>query len=242
VIQLPTDVIDLIRRSPGGAVFLQRAPLTYLFDRLRSDSPLVHDDETSLVRQFRVPTPRLFALAGQVRLSTLASDAAIDRVTAGFQPVQATSSSRFRSNPAFRGSEVLDGDPATAWVPQGRLGQWVRIAFPKRTVGRVFVRAQWFPGRTPITGIRLDFSDGSHVKASPSDLQGGFDLKFEPRETTSLKITVTKVSPGTQAKPGPVGISEVRLTNPHAHVPKPSDRRACYSGTAFTLDGRPFPS
>ena len=149
------------------------APLTYIFDRLRSDSPIRTDEEDVVARRFDVPVARPFRLDGSVHLSVQASDEAIDHLIQPGAKVQATSSSRLFGNPLVRASAAVDGRLDTDWVPAGTTGQWLKLTFPPRRLDHLSIQNDAFPGRTPISELRITFSDGSSVTA-PVDQSTGF--------------------------------------------------------------------
>lgn len=64
-----------------------------------------------------------------------------------------------------------------------------------------------------VTGGTLAFSDGSTVLVPPLPETGEpLTLEFSPRQTTSLRFTVTAVDPGTYN----IGLSEIELRSPQA--------------------------
>ncbi len=76
IVRMPTDLVDA-----AGAQAADR-PLVYQMTRLRTVEvpPHFSEDELALVRRFRVPDDRLFAIRGTARLAAAAPDDVIDRV------------------------------------------------------------------------------------------------------------------------------------------------------------------
>ena len=74
VVRMPTDLVDT-----AGAKAADR-PLVYQMSRLRNVvvPPRTVQDETALVREFRVPDARTFAARGTARLATDAPDQVLD--------------------------------------------------------------------------------------------------------------------------------------------------------------------
>lgn len=240
VVRLPTDLLDTARRLPEGLEALAASPLLYLVERARSDDPGLPDEEATLGRAFLVPSPRPFTVEGVARLSPSASDTEIDDLIRGAGPVQAFSSSRLFGNPRFRGSKAMDGDEDTAWVPAGALGETLTVRFPERTVDRLEVQAAVGPDRAAILAVEVSFPDGSTVTGAPPDpLEGLIALRFRPRRTSELTITITSVAPAVEGPTFPVGIAEVRI--PGVKLPRVGGRTPlpCRSGPWFTLDGEP---
>jgi arabinofuranan 3-O-arabinosyltransferase len=122
VVRLPVDLLD----TAGTASM--RNPLTVLLTRNRTLGTVAvrRDEETSLQREFSLPTRRSFTLAGQARLSNAATDDVLDRTlgqrAAGQGGVTATSRRRLPGGLANRASSAIDGDPTT-WYSPGFLGQ-----------------------------------------------------------------------------------------------------------------------
>jgi len=128
VVRLPVDLLDA-----AGPESVDK-PLDVLLTRLRSQptSALRLDEEAALARSFALPTPRRFITEGQVRLSTQAPDAVIDRLvgirTAQQGGIDASSSRRLPGDIRARAVSAIDGDPATHWSPGflGQVGEFVR--------------------------------------------------------------------------------------------------------------------
>ena len=76
IVRMPTDLVDA-----AGAAAADR-PLVYQMTRLRTIvvPPHFSQDEVALVRRFRVPDARRFAIAGTARLAAGAPDDVIDAV------------------------------------------------------------------------------------------------------------------------------------------------------------------
>ena len=118
VVQMPTQMLTAL----GSASAADR--LTVVMTRQRtSQFPPRSDPETTISRQFTLPTARTFTLSGSASLSALIPDDEIDRL------VGRTPSARDRRSrtPTPRGgcpgdlqataSATVDGNTATAWMP-----------------------------------------------------------------------------------------------------------------------------
>ncbi len=117
VVQMPTQMLT----SLGTASAADR--LTVVMTRQRtSQFPPRDDPETTLSRQFTLPTARTFSLSGGASLSALIPDDEIDRLVGRATTPSSTlrdaySSGRLPGDLQATASATLDGNPATAWEP-----------------------------------------------------------------------------------------------------------------------------
>ncbi len=117
VIDMPTAMLS----SLGAASQSDR--LTVVMTREReSQYPPRDDPETTISRQFTLPTARTFTLAGSASLSALIPDDEIDELvgrsdagTGGL--IKAYSSGRLPGDLNATASTTVDGNPSTAWQP-----------------------------------------------------------------------------------------------------------------------------
>ena len=126
-LRLPIDAAAATRGANLGAV-----TLSYLFQRTTGDDPFdrdlahgpwsssnVHDGadaELTLRRTFVVPATRRFDASAWVSISPSATDSTLDRLAGYRGPVTVDSSGRAWTEPGWRASRALDGDPRTAWI------------------------------------------------------------------------------------------------------------------------------
>jgi hypothetical protein len=117
VIDMPTEMLSTV----GAASQADR--LTLVMTRQRtSPFPPRTDPETTISRQFTLPTARTFTLSGSASLSALLPDDEIDRLvgrtpTAADGLEAAYSSGRLPGDLQATASATLDSNPATAWQP-----------------------------------------------------------------------------------------------------------------------------
>ena len=117
VLQMPTQMLSTL----GAASDSDR--LTVVMTRSRtSQYPPRSDPETSISRQFTLPTARTFTLTGGASLSALIPDDEIDRLvgraTNGASGVRdAYSSGRLPGDLKATASATVDGNSTTAWQP-----------------------------------------------------------------------------------------------------------------------------
>ncbi|HEX3333662.1 MAG TPA: hypothetical protein VHS57_04930, partial [Acidimicrobiales bacterium] len=117
VLQMPTQALTTLGASSASD------RLTVVMTRSRtSQYPPRTDPETSISRQFNLPTARTFTLSGSASLSALIPDDEIDRLvgraTTGATGVRdAYSSGRLPGDLKSTASATVDGNPTTAWQP-----------------------------------------------------------------------------------------------------------------------------
>ena len=115
VIQMPTQMLS----SLGAASAADR--LTVVMTRQRtSQYPPRSDPETTISRQFTLPTARTFTLSGSASLSALIPDDEVDRLVGRAATPSSTvrdaySSGRLPGDVQATASATVDGNPATAW-------------------------------------------------------------------------------------------------------------------------------
>ncbi len=125
VTRLPTDLM-----TNFGAAALQH-PMILTLTRLRvREVPPRSDEESSMVRSIEMPTDRTFALNGDARVFSYATDPReIDRVLGAAGPVSAWANQFLAGCLSCRGASAFDGDPATAWTTpvNAVLDQWLAV-------------------------------------------------------------------------------------------------------------------
>ena len=129
-------------------------------------------------------------------VGNVARDAGV-RVTASSQtPLTGQTAARAIAGFAHDGARVFE----QAWATdEGRAGSWIQLDFPApTTINGVVLYGRPNPD-DQITGATLLFSDGSTVPTGALAANGSATtLRFASRVTTSLRLTVTAVSPSTQ--------------------------------------------
>lgn len=150
-VTMPEDLL----RAAGSASRSDR--LSLVMTRLRaSGAPPRADVETTLARNFWLPTARTFSLTGSARISPLVPDDEIDRLVGRSSPaggaVTAYSLGRLPGDLRAGAVATIDGDPTTLWEPgfgkTHQAGQWLQYLLPR-----------------PITFDHLDLkvvADGQH--------------------------------------------------------------------------------
>jgi hypothetical protein len=106
-----------------------------------------------------------------------------------------------RSQPSFRPSLAFDGDGSTAWrastLEEGGAGQWVRVDLREpQTVSEISILpAPTFPNQPQARHATISFSDGSTVPVDLDFEQGATVARFEPRDTTFVRVDIDDVAP-----------------------------------------------
>ncbi len=110
----------------------------------------------------------------------------------------------------FRPTNLLDSDPATAWVEGAKgtgAGQWVKFEFdPTISLMRIEISNgyqkddDFFANYVRVKSIQLDYSDGSHQTVELQDEQGiqvidASENGTKPLETQWIKFTILSVYP-----------------------------------------------
>jgi arabinofuranan 3-O-arabinosyltransferase len=235
VLRLPTDLLA----HAGDA----DRSLTVVLTRQRSNpgDPNRSDEEPALKRTFSLPSARTFTVGGTARISPVAADDAVDRLT-GVTGVVARSDARLPGDLGARASAAVDGDPDTAWSTGlgDQVGHWLEVETP-----------------APVTVDHLDLQlvdDGRH--SVPTRIR----LEVDDGEVRFLDLPTTTFAPVTgrrfrvvieDARPVvtpdffsdaplqlPVAIAELGLAGVRTAVTAP---RAPCRDDLVTVDGQPLP-
>jgi arabinofuranan 3-O-arabinosyltransferase len=221
--------------------------------------PPRRDPEESMVRQFAIPTPRRFGLAGDARLSPFLADDAIDRLLGYEGPVVATSSEHLSGAPQDRASAAVDQDLTTAWVtPFAQVnGHFVDLSLPgpisvdHLDLQLVADGRHSVPTRIAITNEAgeprevdlpavTDRPEANGVVAAP--------VRFPALTGTRFRVTVLSAREVTTREwycecdlAMPVGIAELGMPGVPA-VRVPAEIPAECRNDLVTIDGRPVPA
>lgn len=160
---VPSDVPSASRPQPTPVFRFERA-------RQPGWSILRSDEETELARQFTLDEPVRTAIGGTVVASP---GPALDDLLAGSGDLRVATSSTWQDLPRFRPGNLLDGNPATAWIarpsvlPELELpdqpgqgfgarqgGDQVESPVPSEVDPQPEVRLRW-PGEREISTVQL---------------------------------------------------------------------------------------
>ncbi|HVQ96755.1 MAG TPA: alpha-(1-_3)-arabinofuranosyltransferase family protein [Mycobacteriales bacterium] len=225
VARLPQTLARLASGLDGtGQAALDRTPVDVVLTRVRGTGATDDDEETSLARDFDLPVDRDYRLYGIIRPSTL-NERDLDVLAGAGDGVTASTTSRAFDLPTLRGSQAVDGDPDTAWVPGAPvIGQSLTIEAGARVIDHVDV-TQSAADRKPladwVTKVRLsvDGRPGLIRDVGP----GTTRLSFTPLIGHQLKLTILASHTGSPI--APLRISEVdfggaRITGDKARAAK----------------------
>ena len=178
VIQMPTQMLTNL----GAASASDR--LTVVMTRQRtSQYPPRSDPETTISRQFTLPTARTFTLAGSASLSALIPDDEVDRLVGRASTPSSTlrdaySSGRLPGDVNATASATVDGDPTTAWQPG--LGSKAQVG---STLSYDLTRPK------TLTGLTMQvIADGRHSVPTSMTVASG---------TQTRSITLPPIADGT---------------------------------------------
>jgi hypothetical protein len=244
---MPTDLLSAL----GPASAADRLSIVMTRQRT-SPFPPRTDPETTIARQFTLPTARIFTLSGSASLSALLPDDEIDRLV-GRTPgagsyVDSYSSGRLPGDLQATASATLDGDSSTAWQPG--LGTAADIGA---------TLTYNLSTLTTLSGLTLQvIADGRHsVPTAMTIATGGVTEKITlpPIADSTVAGAVTTVPvqfPALGIRPEmaanyysagpltlPLGIAEIGMPGVQA-PPTPSQLPGTCMDNLLTIDGQPI--
>jgi arabinofuranan 3-O-arabinosyltransferase len=239
VVRLPQTLKRLAGQlAPADRSRLDAAPIDVVLTRAAGPGgDRLHDEERVLDRELWLPAERDFGVTGLAAAGPNLPDLVVDRLAGAPSGVRASSSSRFFDAVGARASRALDGDPSSAWVPDGRgPGEWIELELPGDRLDHVDV-LQTVPegatGADVITGAELSINGGKPFLAGLK--QGSTRISFPARKVERLRLTIAKVA----GLGGQVRISEIKVGNARIPNPPPSQRlHGCVE--IATIDGEPL--
>ncbi|MEN3362013.1 MAG: arabinofuranan 3-O-arabinosyltransferase [Mycobacteriales bacterium] len=236
VARLPDTLARLAAGLDGpGLAALDRTPVDVVLTRVRGTGATDDDEETSLARDFDLPVDRSYRPYGIIRPSTL-NERDLDVLAGASDGVTASTTSRAFDLPTLRGSQAVDGDPDTAWIPGAPvIGQSLTIGAGARVVDHVDI-TQIAADHKPLAdwvsrvSISVDGKPGLVADLKP----GTTRLRFAPISAHQLKLTILASHTGSQI--APLRISEVNFGGARISFDKRRAARACVP--VGTLDGQ----
>ena len=224
--------------SPADRARLDAAPIDVVLARAAGEAgDRFHDEERVLDRELWLPAARELGAAGLAAAGPGLPDPVIDRLAGAPGRVMASSSSRFFDQAGARASQALDGDPDSAWVPDGRgPGEWIELRLPGERLDHVDV-LQSVPkglvGVDAITAAEVSVNGGEPFLVGLK--QGRSRVDFPATKVRRLRLTINKVA----GLGGQVRVSELRAGR--ARIPAaPAGRRLRGCVALATVDGRPL--
>jgi arabinofuranan 3-O-arabinosyltransferase len=239
VARLPRALRNLAAAlSPADRARLDAAPIHVVLARAAGEAgDRFHDEERVLDRELWLPAARGFAVGGLAAAGPGLPDPVVDRLAGAPAAVEASSSSRFFDELGARASQALDGDPDSAWVPDGRgPGEWMELRLPGERLDHVDV-LQSVPkglvGVDAITAAEVSVNGGRPFLVNLR--QGRTRVDFPATRVRRLRLTIDKVA----GLGGQVRVSELQAGR--ARIPAaPASRglRGCVE--LARVDGRPL--
>jgi arabinofuranan 3-O-arabinosyltransferase len=239
VVRLPQTLKRLAGQlAPADRSRLDAAPIDVVLTRAAGPGgDRLHDEERVLDRELWLPAERDFTVTGLAAAGPNLPDLVVDRLAGAPSGVRASSSSRFFDAIGARASRALDGDPSSAWVPDGRgPGEWIELELPGDRLDHVDVLQtvpQGATGADVITDAEVSINGGKPFLVGLK--QGSTRVSFPARKVERLRLTIAKVA----GLGGQVRISEIKAGNARIPNPPPSQRlRGCVE--IATIDGEPL--
>ena len=258
VITMPSQMLSTLGASSAAN------RLTVVMTRQHtSQFPPRSDPETTITRQFTLPTARAFALSGSASLSALIPDDEIDRLV-GRTPTAATgvrdaySSGRLPGSLGATASAAADGDTTTAWQPglgsKSQVGSTLTYDLAKPQALSGLAMQVIADGRHSVP-TALTITSGSQVRqvALPAIADGTVPgavttvpVSFPPLTGSHFIITFTAVRPEYAANyysagplALPLGIAEIGFPGARTAT-TPADLPGNCVSNLLTIDGRPI--
>ncbi|MGH9029034.1 MAG: discoidin domain-containing protein, partial [Acidimicrobiales bacterium] len=255
VIQMPTDLLD----AAGAASIDNRLTISMSRQRVSAyEFPVRTDPETTISREFQLPTARDFRISASASLSSLVPDDEIDRLLGRPESTVAYSKGRLPGCLSCTASAAAGGNPGYAWEPgfgsAYQDGEWLEYDLP-----------------SPLSFDHLDLqlvADGRHSVPTSLTVSAGNQTRSvqlppitdskTPGATVSvpvsfpaltgrdIRLTVTGVrlekatnyySPSPTALP--IGIADVGIPGVHAAPLPPNVPDNCVSNL-ISIDGTPI--
>ena len=148
---LPEDIFHIAARNPATNALLERAPISYQFERQRTSTA---DIEARLSRSFLTVGDRAFTASGTLELDPSVSDAIVAQTLGG--PSGAIASARYGNTLANSGTNAFDGNIATGWVAPAQSGVALTLRFGAQSVQEVTVLARSGPALSRPTNVRVE--------------------------------------------------------------------------------------
>ena len=209
VARLPLTLTNLVEGlDDEGRAALAATPLDVLLSRQVGIRGATPDEERTLDRDVVLPDDRNFVLEGHGRLIGPEGGQALDLLLGGDPQVVASASSTAFDLLTVRGSQAVDGDTDTAWLPGAPvIGSSLHLAGPGQALDDIVV------------GQRQT-ADGSHISEAEITIDGVSMGRYplSARDTTipldvpvATEVTVTITQVSNPAAEEVVGISELEV-------------------------------
>lgn len=256
VIKMPTDLLQHAGKAS------QSHRLTILMDRERvSPYPVRSDPETTISREFTLPTTRTFSLSGLASMSALIPDNEIDQLVgrpgSNGTGIVASSNGRLPGDLTAGAGSALDGNSSTAWQPgfgnYHQRGDWLQYNLPSSISFNHLDFQVIADGRHSVpTQVTISTQSGTRVVNLPpvadSRVAGAtttIPLNFPTLTGSQIRVTVSGVrfeytqnfySPNAIALP--LGVAEVGIPN-ETMPADPTQLPGTCQSNLMSIDGKP---
>jgi len=257
VVKMPNDLLA----AAGSSSIANRLTISMSRQRV-APFPTRTDPETTIAREFSLPTARTFTISGNASLSALIPDDQIDRLVG--QPgadgtgVVAYSEGRLPGDLRGGASAAADGDPTTAWQPgfgaAYQKGEWLEYDLAKSITFDHLALQVVADGRHSLpTSLTITTESGSRSvnlppisdRATPGATVA-VPVTFPALSGSHIRITVTGVrleSSTNYYSPSPIalplGIAEVGIPGVQV-APTPASLPGNCQSNLISIDGKPI--
>ncbi|MGH9043546.1 MAG: alpha-(1-_3)-arabinofuranosyltransferase domain-containing protein [Acidimicrobiales bacterium] len=259
VIQMPTD----LTKAVGAASIKNRLTIDMSRERVSPYSfPYETDPETSISREFTLPTSRAFSLSGTTSISSLIPDDEINDLvgqsTNGASSVVAYSKGRLPGDLQATASAAADNNLSTAWQPgfgaNFLKGQWLEYDLAKSITFNHLDLQVIADGRHSVpTALTVSTQDGTRSIRLPPIADGttpghvvSVPVNFAPLSGSHIRITVTGIrlesSPNYYSRSPialPLGVAEVGIPGFSVN-PVPASLPSVCRSNLIKIDGKPI--
>jgi hypothetical protein len=257
VVQMPRDLLD----AAGASSIHNR--LTIVMSRQRvAPYPVRTDPETTISREFSLPTARTFTLSGSASISALIPDDEIDRLVgrpgSNGSGVVAYSEGRLPGDLNAGASAAADGNLGTAWQPgfgaSHQKGDWLQYDLPQSISFDHLALQVVADGRHSVpTSLTIGTENGTRSVTLPPikdrDTPGAtvsVPVSFPVISGRDIRVTVTGVRleySTNYYSPTPIGlplgIAEIGIPGVQI-APVPADLPGTCQSNLISIDGQPI--
>ncbi|HEU0213225.1 MAG TPA: alpha-(1-_3)-arabinofuranosyltransferase family protein [Jiangellaceae bacterium] len=207
VARLPLTLTNLAEGlDDQGRTALAATPLDVLLSRQIGMQGATPDEERTLDRDLVLPDDRDFVLEGHGKLEGSGGGHALDALLGGDPQIVASASSTAFDLLTVRGSQAVDGDGATAWLPGAPvIGSSLQLTGPGQALDEIVVAQRQTVDGSHISEMEVTV-DGVSLGRYPLSA-GETTIPLGVPEAGQLTLTITALS--NPAAEELVGISEL---------------------------------
>ena len=258
VFEMPSDLLH----AAGASSIHNRLTIAMSRQRVSPTYPTRQDTESTISREFWLPTARTFTLSGSASMSALIPDDEIDRLAgrpgSTGSGVVAFSKGRLPGDLRAGAAAAADGSLATSWEPgfdtASQFGEWLEYDLPKSTSFDHLDMQIVADGRHSVaTSLTISTENGTRSVSLPSihdrSTSGATvaaHVSFPSLSGQTIRITITGVR--LEKKENyyaetpialPLGIAEVGIPGVHV-APYPATLPGNCLPNLITIDEKPI--